>query len=43
MESNEKETEVKSDLTEILTYYKDKLSSNALIFKDNKYPLILLI
>lgn len=43
MESNEKETEVKYDLTEILTYYKDKLSSNALIFKDNKYPLILLI
>jgi|GEM_PF-2637991 hypothetical protein len=38
-ESNEKETDVKYDLTEILTYYKNELSFNALVFNGSKYSL----
>ena len=37
MESNEKETGVTYDLTEILNYYKNKLSFNAFIFNKKVY------
>ena len=43
MESNEEETGITYDLTEILNYYKNKLSSNTLIFNGSEYPLRLFI
>lgn len=43
MESNEEETGITYDLTEILNYYKNKLSSNTLIFNGGEYPFRLFI